>query len=156
MVENFENCLKFVLQWEGGYVDDPHDRGGATNYGVTQAVYNEYLTHRGELPRLVRHISRSEVKDIYKRKYWDVCRCGNLPLGMDLAVFDFAVNSGPARALSVLTRADDIETYCLYRLHFLERLPGWKFFGHGWERRVEACRALALKMANGDGNVTNA
>ena len=40
--ENFEKMLKFVLQEEGGYVNDPHDRGGETNKGITHATYDSY------------------------------------------------------------------------------------------------------------------
>jgi len=36
---NYLDFLPFVLQWEGGYVNDPQDSGGATNRGVTYATY---------------------------------------------------------------------------------------------------------------------
>jgi lysozyme family protein len=39
---SFDNALRIVLQLEGGYSNDPFDRGGATNYGIVQATYNDY------------------------------------------------------------------------------------------------------------------
>ena len=39
----FETALLFVLKWEGGYVNNKYDKGGATNYGITQNTYNNWL-----------------------------------------------------------------------------------------------------------------
>ena len=41
---NFKNALKVVLEFEGGFVDNPIDPGGRTNYGITQEVYNNENT----------------------------------------------------------------------------------------------------------------
>ena len=43
----FEQCLKHILQFEGGYVNHPADRGKATNYGITQHVYNSWNALKG-------------------------------------------------------------------------------------------------------------
>lgn len=45
--DNFEKMLKFVLEKEGGYVNDPNDLGGETNKGITTATYNAYRTRKG-------------------------------------------------------------------------------------------------------------
>ena len=43
MRNNFDQCMKWVLHHEGGYVDHPKDPGGETNLGVTRAVYEQYV-----------------------------------------------------------------------------------------------------------------
>jgi lysozyme family protein len=118
----------------------------------------------------VRLMPLSVAKDIYKSKYWDAIHGDELPAGLDLAVFDYGVNSGIHRAAAVLQRilgipddgiigpltlenvneraSDDlIRRVCDERLHFLQRLDTWRLFGRGWGRRVAEVKALALKMA---------
>ena len=43
----FKKALAFVLKWEGGYVNNPYDKGGATNKGITQNTYNAWLKSCG-------------------------------------------------------------------------------------------------------------
>lgn len=66
--------IPFILQWEGGFVNDPADLGGATNKGVTIGTFNEYRKRRG-LPSPtvddLKNISESEWHDIFKSLYWD-------------------------------------------------------------------------------------
>ena len=52
----FDASLPFILRWEGGFVDHPADRGGATNKGVTQRVYDAWRARQGQAPRSVRLI----------------------------------------------------------------------------------------------------
>lgn len=98
-------ALKFVSKWEGGYVNHPDDPGGATNFGITQAVYAAYLREQGLRPVSVRHIGAKHVEEIYRTRYWDKCRCGELPAPVDLVVFDTAVNCGTRRAARWLQEA---------------------------------------------------
>jgi len=161
-VSNFRQSLALVLAHEGGFVNHPKDPGGATNQGVTQKVYDAYRIYHGSKPQSVRHISPSEVSDIYNKNYWRLVRGDSLPCGIDYAVFDFAVNSGVSRAIRYLQRllgVDDdgvigfktlaavelavrqneealITQYCANRMAFLRRLPTFKTFGVGWTRRV--------------------
>lgn len=97
-------ALQLVLAHEGGYVNHPRDPGGATNKGVTQAVYDEYRVNKGLKTRSVRSITATEVAEIYDRQYWDKVQGDRLPAGMDYAVFDYGVNSGPSRAVKDLQR----------------------------------------------------
>jgi len=93
-----EECLKYILKQEGGYVNNPFDRGGATNYGITQKTYNTYLT-RCQLPlRSVEEIDMHEVSMIYQQEYWDKCKCSDIPQPLDLIVMDSAVQHGVSRA----------------------------------------------------------
>lgn len=100
----FQPSLDLTLAHEGGFVNHPKDPGGATNKGVTQAVYNAYRRNKGLDVQSVRHITAAEVKDIYRKQYWDKAGCPRLPAGVDYAVFDYAVNSGPGRAIKDLQR----------------------------------------------------
>ena len=44
---NVEKLVPFILKWEGGFVNDPDDLGGATNKGVTLATYTQYCRKKG-------------------------------------------------------------------------------------------------------------
>jgi lysozyme family protein len=103
--DRFNRCLQFTLSREGGFVDDPSDHGGATNYGITQRVYTEGLAGKGLLTKSVRLITLDEVSNIYQEKYWLPSNAGNCPVSVDLCVFDLAVNSGVGRAVRFLQRA---------------------------------------------------
>lgn len=170
MDTNFSTALALVLQSEGGYVNNPHDPGGATNKGITQRVYDAYRKFLGQPIGSVKFIGGEEVSSIYRRQYWDAVRGGDLPAGVDYAVFDEAVNSGPVKAITDLQRAlgvaadgqlglvtltalrsaggrTVINKVCDLRLGFLRKLTTWRYFGAGWTNRVAAVRAAALRMA---------
>lgn len=173
--DRFEDCLAHVLASEGGYVDHPDDPGGATNMGITRATLAAWrgIAPVSALPKeAVRGLERAEAAAIYRARYWDRCRCGDMPAGLDLALFDFAVNSGPDRAvrmvqalvgvtrdgavgpvtLAAIGRRDPaalVDALCRERLRFLEGLAGFSTFGRGWTARVAAVRATALALATG-------
>lgn len=145
---NYEACLTKVLRYEGGYVNDPHDPGGETNYGITAAVARA-SGYRGAM----RNIPMDLVRSIYRQKYWDAVSGDSLPAGLDLAVFDYAVNSGVSRAKKALVALgaqhatdDTIRRYCAARLSFLKGLSTWPRYGKGWGSRVADVQATALRM----------
>src|SRR5262249_29061146 len=98
----FDAALRFVLRWEGGFVDHPNDPGGRTNKGVTQRVYDGWRTRQGQSSRDVRLIEDSEVGSIYAGDYWVPPRCDLLETPLDLVQFDTAVNMGVGRAVRFL------------------------------------------------------
>jgi lysozyme family protein len=102
---NFNNALQLVLNFEGGYTDDPADHGGATNKGIIQTEYDAYKTSLHSPTQSVKYISDAEVRDIYYKKYWLVASCDKLPVGIDTLQFDAAVNVGPVQAAKFLQRA---------------------------------------------------
>lgn len=106
---NFDRCLSFSLDEEGGFVNHPSDPGGATNHGITQAVYDTARVRWGLTSRSVRDIEMVEVQSIYQYRYWLAIQGDDLPAGVDLAVFDAAVNSGPGQAAKWLQRAVNAE-----------------------------------------------
>lgn len=174
MQSNYKTCLDFVLKSEGGYVNHPKDPGGATNKGVTQKVYDAFRQSNGQVAKDVKLISAAEVQAIYKEQYWDRIRGNDLPSGIDLACMDYAVNSGPQKAVKDLQRAlvlpvidgvigamtlqavnaaDEaklINALCDRRLRFMKSLKGWATFGRGWFARVEACRAAGVALVQPD------
>lgn len=101
---NYAVSLQLVLAHEGGYVNHPKDPGGATNKGVTQAVYNSYRKSHGLTTQSVRKITGVEVSEIYRKSYWNKVEGDRLPAGVDYAVFDYAVNSGVAKSSKDLQR----------------------------------------------------
>jgi len=168
MQSNWQPCFVLILQNEGGYVDNPRDPGGATNLGCTKAVWEQYVGHvvtKDDIAAL----TPNDVEPLYRTKYWDAISGDDLPAGVDYAVFDFAVNSGPFRAAKALqtvlnVNADgkigpdtfdaleasnprDVATrVCEARLAFLQSLSNYANFGKGWSRRVSEVETAAFNM----------
>lgn len=168
MKENFDLALRALLKHEGGYVNHPADPGGMTNLGVTKIVWEEWVGHPVD-EKQMRALTPALVAPLYKKKYWDKVCGDELPTGVDLAVFDLAVNSGPGRAAKMLQKvlgvAQDgaigpqtiakalnvdssklIADYNAERLAFLMALPKWDTFGKGWGRRVAEVTEQATHM----------
>lgn len=168
MRANFAEALQALLKHEGGYVNHPADPGGMTNLGVTKRVWEEWVGH-SVTEKVMRDLKPEDVAPLYKRKYWDKVQGDSLPDGVDLAVFDAAVNSGPGRAAKwlqemvgakadgfigpqTLTTVEQIDPkklvadYNAHRMAFLKGLPTFPTFGKGWSNRVAAVTTEALAM----------
>lgn len=100
----FEEACKFTASQEGGYVNDPLDRGGATNYGVTQDTYNGFRKRRGLPLQPVSSIMPEEVKAVML-EFWRGGRCDSLPPRIAVAHFDACFHHGPGNAARLLQRA---------------------------------------------------
>lgn len=112
MKQNFTKALNLVLEYEGGYVNDPTDTGGETCFGITRKNHPslemwEIIDHLKKINTPVKNIGKlaaeynqvkSSVESVYKKKYWDVCRCDDLPAKLDFYVFDSAVQHGTKNA----------------------------------------------------------
>jgi len=172
MDRNFKRALKLVLAHEGGWADHPKDPGGATMKGVTLATFRRFVKPDATKDDL-RKITDEQLATTYRRHYWDAVSGASLPDGIDYAVFDMAVNSGPDRAAKFLQAvvgvaqdgkigpatvkaaksrlpATIIHEYCDKRLAFLKGLKKgaqWKVFGKGWASRVAGVRSEALKIS---------
>ncbi len=168
MKDNFDDALKAILHHEGGYVDHPKDPGGRTNLGCTQRVWEEWVGHPVD-EKTMRGLTPADVAPLYKAKYWDKIKGDELPTGVDYAVFDAAINSGPGRAakwlqttvgavpdgaigagtlakVAAMDAEEIVEKYQATRLAFMQSLPTWDTFGKGWGRRVTEVKDAALKM----------
>ena len=151
---NFDTAFALLLGHEGDFSDHADDPGGKTRYGVTEAVARE-AGYKGE----IRELPLDLAKRIYLEKYWKPVRADDLPPGIRYAVFDGAVNSGPAQATRWLQRALGVEAdgvigpqtlaaayaqdmnalrlrILAQRLRFMASLPNWPAFSRGWSRRI--------------------
>lgn len=151
---SFDNAFKRTVGHEGGYVNDPNDRGGETKYGISKRAY-----HSLDIAAL----TLDEARAIYLRDYWMPCACDALPPMTAAAVFDLAVNAGRDAAIRDLQLAlgvdadgvigpktwaairalhgelDDWRVAVRVHASGLERrtsAPTWQHHGRGWARRV--------------------
>lgn len=176
MPDAFQRAMVRVFQHEGGYVDHPRDPGGATNMGITRRTLAQW---RGvpirDLPKSeVRDMTKEEAVEIYRARYWDSVRGDELPPGVAFALFDFAVNSGPVRAVKHLQKVVGVPTDGIIggmtiraarrmevadlvnqlqdsRLRFMQGLSIWPTFARGWAKRVESVRREAIAFTGGGG-----
>lgn len=175
MQNTFYKVIEELLTNEGGYVEHPKDPGGATNLGITlgTAVANKLdLDKDGDVDKAdVRLITMDVATAVYKKQYWDKVSGDELPAGLDYAVLDFGVHSGPKRAIMSLQRlvnvADDgiigtltlkairdygdlktlINRYQDDRLRFMQSLSTFPTFGRGWTNRITKVRNTALALS---------
>ena len=168
MKDNWQSSLEEILHHEGGYVNHPRDPGGETNLGVTKRVYEKWGGTKD-----MKDLTVEDVAPIYKKEYWDRCKCDDLESGVDWAVFDWAVNSGTGRAAKAIQKicgaAQDgaigpktlaligtqntqyvIEEFGKIRQDFYESLKTFDTFGKGWTRRNKETTAKALEMIQED------
>lgn len=148
----FDALIDRVLSHEGGYVNDPRDPGGETQWGISKRSY----------PTLnIRALTREEAKAIYRRDFWERVRGDELPEAMAFQALDAAVNHGIGNAVRWLQRAagvaddgvvgaitlralrnadpdDLVLAFNAERLEFYAKLSDFSAFGRGWIRRVAA------------------
>lgn len=171
MKSSFDTALDHVLRHEGGWSDHPLDPGGATHRGITRATLARVRGRPVSKAELMA-LTDAETAVIYRRLYWNAVAGDALPAGVDLAVFDCAVNSGPRRAALLLQQALGVSADGIVgratlaaaervapaalirdlqarRLAFLRRLPTFAVFGRGWSRRVAEIERAALVLAGG-------
>lgn len=171
MAEFTNTIQRYILASEGGYVDHPKDPGGATNMGITHKTLAAW---RGKpvSKQDVKNLSKEEALRIYEAQYWKAVGGDKLPAGLDYAVADYGINSGPARAVKDLQRvlgvASDgvigvqtlaalkgrstvnlIEDLCERRLKFVQGLSTYATFGKGWKARIDGVRTKSTAMAMG-------
>jgi lysozyme family protein len=168
MKNNFDKCLHMLLEHEGGYVNNKHDKGGMTNLGVTKRVYDEWIG-RKSTEQEMRDLTPDDVAPIYKKNYWDRVKGDYVPSGVDWCLYDWAVNSGSGRPAKAVQRAVGatpdgvigkqtvglimekdpkfiIDYVYTVRQAFYEGLDDYKHFGRGWSRRNTETLHQAMKM----------
>lgn len=137
----FDSALKFVLKWEGGFVNNPNDFGGPTNMGICQKTYDNFNSLKKLPPASVQNISYDEVREIYFKHYWQNCNCGEMHPVFAVLVFDTAVNMGKSRAMEFLKLAKwcDSDKFALERIKkyaSFAKKPSQRNFLLGWINRV--------------------
>lgn len=91
---SFELAVQDIIKTEGGFVNDPLDNGGATNYGITIGTLSNYLGRQATLEE-IKNISLDTVKMIYKSNYWDRLKLDQIrDSKLAHILFDQAVNRG--------------------------------------------------------------
>jgi lysozyme family protein len=157
-MSRLNTCLDWILRAEGGLSLDPDDRGGLTNYGISQAAYPDVD---------IAALTEADARAIYQRDYWMPCRCAELPPPLDLVVLDGAVLMGVGASVVQLQRAlrvdidgvlgpktlaaakanglASLERLFTERLLYLAKAVTWKQHGRGWTLRTFALAREAFR-----------
>ena len=143
MSKNFDEAIKFVLKWEGGYSNDPNDPGGETKFGISKRSYPELDISK---------LTLKQAKEIYYQNYWLKAGCDELPFPFDIIVFDTAVNMGRRRAKEFLDVYSDWRDYLFKRIEFYARLKTAKYYLRGWTNRVIDLYKLIRKQSKERGD----
>lgn len=145
---DFDTAFTRLLGSEGGYVNDPRDPGGETNWGISKRAYPE-LDIKG--------LTQDQAKAIYLRDFWNPI--GDADPAIKFQVFDFAVNSGiqtairklqaaigvaddghwgpvSAARLASLDKNDVLMRLMAQRLRFWTKCSAWPSMGAGWINRA--------------------
>lgn len=154
MSNKFQTFINRVLSHEGGYVNDPRDAGGETNFGITKRTAKEN-GYTGDMHVL----NREQAIAIYRKAFWERYRCNELPESVAFQFFDICINHGYGNGARMLQRAAGVaddgivgdltikaikklpENDLLLRLNaerirFFTKLSTFNTFGRGWMRRV--------------------
>jgi lysozyme family protein len=168
MISNWEKSFAEMIKSEGGFVNNPKDPGGATNWGVTKAVWEAWVKHPVTVDDM-KQLTQDQVKPLYKKNYWDAVHGDDLPIGLDFLVFSFGVNAGTGRSIKILQTSlgtvadgqigpntlkkiqeadakDLIERFSASKIAFYKSLSTFSTFGKGWLNRVDREKQEALKM----------
>lgn len=169
MADSFSTCLAFTLSVEGGWADNPLDPGGCTMQGLTLPTFRQWKRNDRLSCADLHAVTAEDVHEFYYDQFWLKTEALSLPLGVDLMVFDAAVNMGISGSIKLLQRqvnvvADgDIGTLTLAavlllepstlvsvlstaQISFYEALSDFDVFGNGWLNRVNARCAAATSM----------
>lgn len=124
---DFERSLAFTLKWEGGLTTDS---GGLTKYGISQNSYPDLD---------IANLTLEQVKEIYKRDYWDALLCDNFDWPWNIVVFDGGINCGVFKMKDWIFNSKTWQDILLKRiLHYtnLAQKPKYQPYFRGWMNRV--------------------
>lgn len=133
MNDSFTLCVAFVLEREGGYVNNPSDPGGETNYGISKRAY----------PNIdIKNLKKSDAIALYYRDYWLPSGADSLTFPLAAVHFDCAVNQGLGRAKKWLKECEEewrkyIELRRIYYLNLVVKNPKLAIFKNGWLNRLK-------------------
>jgi lysozyme family protein len=153
---NFDRAVALILTLEGGYTMDPNDPGGETNFGISKRSYPDLD---------IKNLTEAQAREIYLRDFWTPCQCGAYPNGLDLLVFDAAVNQGVSAAIRMLQTELGVQTdgvvgpatiaalqrqgtttvqYAARRMLTYGLNPNFTRYGLGWSRRLMRVYSTSL------------
>ncbi len=170
MEKNFPTCLQYLLKLEGGFAKLPGDE--TTKYGVKQSTWEAYCGHP-VTEAVMRNLTTDQVGPLYKTHYWDQVRADELPSGVDVCLFDFAVHSGPREASTQIQRIvgvvsdgtlgklslaaiasmkpESLITQLIAsRLAFIKKLKNYPLFAKGWESRLVQLQGFCQKLSQNE------
>lgn len=178
-----EKALVHVLEMEGGWSDHPDDPGGATNLGITHGTLKRALDRKlltkgptESTRERLKRLTPREAKIVYRHLYWQPSHAPMLGEGLDLLVFDAAVNQGVTRSTRFLQKALGVKVdgvwgpqtqqaalracstherqqqvmldYAVHRgLHY-SSLSKMSVFGKGWFRRLFKVYRAAIEASH--------
>ena len=96
MLTKFHDIIEVVLKHEGGYVNDPVDPGGETNFGIAKRSHPDVD---------IKNLTEEGAKEIYYQDYWMKNRVPQLPDELKHIYFDMCINQGRGRAVKILQQA---------------------------------------------------
>lgn len=176
MSPRFIEAHRWIAKWEGGFSNHEHDPGGATNFGITQAVLSQW---RGKPVSVqdVKDLSPVEAREIFHARYWTPMRLDEIPSAAALMAYNCGVNSGPSRGIRFLQAAMTkqgisldvdgrigpqtiaaangadqgrlVADYAAIYEAYYRGLSTWPYFGKGWMNRLRDVTAAAAALAGG-------
>ena len=106
---NFNETMKLMLNLEGGKTDEKSDRGGRTNFGITQRTYNDWLKQNKLKSSDVFKISKERALKIYRKQFWGVIKGDQLPHNVAKAIMSMALTDGPQDSIRFVQKLLNIE-----------------------------------------------
>ena len=152
--EKFETVINYIFNSEGGYSNNKYDKGGSTNYGVTQSTYNSWRKKNGLSENDVKNLTKDEAKKLYYEEFWKPSGASNKEdLREGYILFDTAVNSGPSTAKKLFEQSggniyDFLENRRLYYSDIIKKDPSQKVFQDGWINRLNDVESNMNEIVN--------
>lgn len=141
--QKFYKAMEYLFAVEGGYSNHKLDKGGVTNFGITQKTYNLYLKKHGFKEKSVTTITKNEVFQIYYEEFW-------LPSGAEkiddfdisLILFDSCVNHGLSIGKALYKKSgNNAGSFLNLRREKYKAIvaanPLQKVFLKGWMNRID-------------------
>lgn len=128
MISNFDRALKFVLEHEGQYSNNPEDPGGETKWGIARRKHLEISAQDWA------NFDVTKAAAIYRSQYWDACHCDQLAYPIDICTFDTAVNCGVGAANKLRANSNGPVDFLFNRIEYYVSLKGDA--PDGWFQRV--------------------
>ena len=137
--DDWPRIYAFIQRWEGGFVNDANDPGGATNKGVTLGTYTRWrAAHNQPQPTVADlwAITDAEVEQIFHQWYYVASGADRLPWPLSLAQTDTAINAGVGRAQEMLAKSGgNFLAYLGHLIKWYAAIDGFEHFGRGWMAR---------------------
>ena len=129
----FDDAISFVLKWEGGYINDPLDPGGETNFGISKRAFPSVD---------IKHLTKDLAKVIYKIHFWDAYSCERLASPLCVVAFDSFVQHNPKLVRQFIDASlpnywkNILALRRIYYLGLIKKNPALGRFRKGWFNRM--------------------